>query len=87
MIHQLSNKFEILSRRVMNKGISSGEEMKNNRKAILRKEKLKEGKKEKKEKLAKVRKVEDRKLLRKITVKVELERTNIQEDNGRDIVE
>ena len=44
----------------------------------MRKEKLKEGKKEKKEKLVEVRKIEDRELLREMTVKIELEKINMQ---------
>ena len=44
----------------------------------MRKGKLKEGKKEKKEKLVEVRKIEDRELLREITVKIELEKINMQ---------
>jgi len=67
-----------LSRRVINEEISSEGKIKNNRKAILRKEKLKEGKKEKKEKLVEVRKIEDRELLREMTVKIELEKINMQ---------
>jgi len=67
-----------LSRRVINEEISSEGKIKNNRKAILRKAKLKEGKKEKKEKLVEVRKIEDRELLREVTVKIELEKINMQ---------
>lgn len=47
-IHQPLNKFEVLSRRVINKEISSEREIKNNMKAILRKEKKKKEKKKKK---------------------------------------
>ena len=67
-----------MSRRVINEEISSEGKIKNNRKAILRKGKLKEGKKEKKEKLVEVRKIEDRELLREMTVKIELEKINMQ---------
>jgi len=48
LIYQPLNKFEVLSRRVINKEISSEREIKNNMKAILRKEKLKKEKKRKK---------------------------------------
>ena len=43
-----SNKFEVLSSRVMNMGISSRGEVRKNRKKISREEKLKERKKEEK---------------------------------------
>ena len=75
LIHQPLNKFEVLSRRVINKEISSEREIKNNMKAILRKEKLK---KKKKEKPVKVRKVENRELLREMKVKIGFKRIDIQ---------
>ena len=78
MTYQPSNKFEVLARRFINKRVLSGGEIQKNRKSILREERLK---KEKKEKPVKVRKVTERELLRKMTVKISLERINTQEGN------
>jgi len=79
LIYQPLNKFEVLSRRVINKEISSEREIKNNMKAILRKEKLKKEKK-KKEKPGKVRKVENRELLREMKVKIGFKRIDMQKE-------
>jgi len=76
--YQLSNKFEVLARRVMNVGIPSEREAKKDRKTILKKERLKEEKKKKKEKLVEVWKAKKERLLREITVKIGLEKINIQ---------
>jgi len=56
----------------MNIGEESKEKISKDRKIILREKKLKEGKKEKKEKTVEVRKVEEGKILREVTVKIEL---------------
>ena len=49
LTHQSSNLFEVLTRRVMNVGVLSRGEAKEDRKMILREEKVKKGKKVKKE--------------------------------------
>jgi len=49
-IYQLSNKFEVLVRKVMNIDILEVEQQKKNRKTILREKKLKKEKKKKKKK-------------------------------------
>ena len=77
----LSNKFEVLKSKVMN--IREESEMKirkirKERKMILKEEKLKE----KKKGLVKVRKIEEGKMLREITVKIGLK----QEENEEGIV-
>ena len=73
---QFSNKFEVLSSRMMNMGIPSEGEIKRNRKMILREEKVKERKqikrKEKKEKPVEVRKIDEGEALKEITVKIGL---------------
>jgi len=74
LIHQPLNKFEVLLRRVINKEVSSKREIKNNMKAILRKEKLK------KEKPVKVRKVENRELLREMKVKIRFKKIDMQKE-------
>jgi len=56
----------------MNIGEESEEKISKDRKIILREKRLKEGKKEKKEKTVEVRKVEEGKILREVTVKIEL---------------
>jgi len=56
----LSNKFEVLTSRVMNVGILSGSKVRKKRKMILREEKLKE---EKKEKSVEVKKDRRRKIV------------------------
>ena len=60
MTHQPSNKFEVLTRRVINKGVLSEGEIQKNRKSILREERLK---KEKKEKPVKVKKSNRRRIV------------------------
>jgi len=57
---------------VINIEEGSGEKIRKDRKIILKEEILKEGKKEKKEKIVEVRKVEEGKILREITVKIGL---------------
>jgi len=57
---------------VINIEEGSGEKKRKDRKIILKEEILKEGKKEKKEKIVEVRKVEEGKILREITVKIGL---------------
>ena len=64
-----SNKFKVLSSRVVNRGNGSGEEIKKDRKTVLREERLKKGKR----KISvKIRKIEREKLLREVVVKIEL---------------
>jgi len=67
---QSSNKFEVLASRVTNIGNESGRKVKKDMKMMLREERAKK----KKKKPVKVRKAEEGKLLRKVTVKVGLER-------------
>ena len=63
------NKFEVLKSRVMNVKECSGKEIRKDRKMILREERLKE---EKKKRQVEVRKIEEGKLLREVTVKIGL---------------
>ena len=44
LIQRFSNKFKVLSSRVVNRGKESGEEIKKDRKTVLREERLKKGK-------------------------------------------
>ena len=74
-----SNKFEVVTSRVMNIGEGSGIKEKKDRKTVLREKRLKE---EKKKRLVEVRKVERGKLLREVMVKVELK----QEDDEKVII-
>jgi len=65
---QSSNKFEVLSSRVMNIGDESGREVKKDMKMVLREERAKK----KKKKPVKVRKAEEGKLLREVSKKAEV---------------
>jgi len=84
----LSNTFEVLMSREINRRVHSRRKMEKNRRMILKEEKLKEGKKEErkekkeKEKVVEIRKTEGEKLLRKIMAKIGLK----QEDNEKGIV-
>jgi len=70
---QSSNKFEILKSRVMNIGEESGKEVEKDRRMILREEK-------EKKKAVEIRKTaEEGKALREMTVKIRLERIDMQE--------
>jgi len=71
-----SNKFKVLKSRVMNVEEESGREIRKDRKMILREEKLKE----KKKKLVEVRKIEEGKISREVTVKIGLKQ---QEDKEK----
>jgi len=61
---------------MINIGEGSGEEVKKDRKTVLREEKLKKGKKERP---VEVRKIEGGKLLREVTVKIELKQKDDKE--------
>jgi len=69
------NRFHILADHVMQAGILDQEKSGKNRKTILREEKAK---KKKKKKMKDVRKVEEE-LLREVTIKIRLERIDMQE--------
>ena len=71
-IQKSLNKFEVLRSRVINIREGSEEKISKDRKIILREKRLKEEKKEKKEKTVEVRKAEGEKILREMTVKIEL---------------
>ena len=70
------NKFYILASQVMQAGILDleGSESKNDRKTIFKEEKLKKERQEKKKRPMEVKKTEEEKLLRKVMVKISLER-------------
>jgi len=71
---QSLNKFEALASRVVNMGKGSGREVKKDKKMMLREERARRRKKS-----VEVRKAEEGKLLRKVTVKIGLERIDTQE--------
>jgi len=73
------NKFEVPRNRVINIKEESGEEIRKDRKMILKEKILKEGKKEKKEKTVEVRKIKERKILREMTVKIGLKQKKDEE--------
>ena len=64
-----SNKFEVLTSRVMNMDILSRRKVRKDRKTILREKRLKE---EKKERQVEIRKIERGKVLRRVMVKIVL---------------
>ena len=73
------NKFHILASQVMQAGILNLErsESKKDRKTIFKEEKLKKERKEKKKRPMEVRKTEEEELLRKVMVKISLERIDV----------
>jgi len=86
-----SNKFKVLASRVMNIGKQSRDEKKKkNKREILREKKVKRAnssltctdssKKEKKKRPVEVRKEEEEELLREVTVKIGLEKIDMQEE-------
>ena len=82
-IQMFSNKFEVLTSRVINIGVvSSGGKVRKDRKTILKGEILKKRKKkkrkEKKEKPLEVRKVEGGEVLREVTVRIGLKKIDTQ---------
>ena len=79
LTYQSSNLFEVLARRVINVGVLSRGDANEDRKMILREEKVEKEKKVKKEKPVEVRKTEKKELLREGTVKIGLERIDTQE--------
>jgi len=70
---QSSNKFKVLASRVMNIEKGSRRKVKKDRKMVLKEERVKK----KKERLVKVRKSKEEELLRKVMVKIELERIDM----------
>ena len=74
------NKFEVPRNRVINIKEGSGQKIRKDRKMILKEKILKEEKKEKKEKTVEVRKIEERKILREMTVKIGLKQKEDEEE-------
>ena len=68
-----NNKFKVLMSRVINVRILSRGEMRKDRKTILKKEKLKE---RKKERSVEIRKIKREKLLREVIIKIGLKQEN-----------
>jgi len=71
---QSSNKFEVLASRIINRGEGSKKEVKKDRKIVLREERAKK----KKERPVEARKAEEGKSLKEVTVKIGLERIDMQ---------
>lgn len=64
----------------MNVGVSKVGEQEKDKRMVLREESLKKEKKKRKEKPVEVKKAEEKELLREVTVKIELERIDMQEE-------